>query len=312
MKRESHRVSAFNIKPKMKAVNKLKKLANVKNYFCRFFLPIIFFFAIYLKFYLNFKDRVPEERCSLPNFSKLEEIYSSTSASKKQDINFIISVSFAILNGRINSVTYGANEGNSVDDVLWIFRDVSAQSKFILLEPIPQIFEKLRKNYAGIKSANLVNSAICPKEQSTARLHTIDFSSLSAEEFIKLPSWAKHNGVSSFSLEMVQKHFSVLRRRGFQRISMKEVDVKCTSVNGVIHEHLSDSLLDYVQIDAEGFDYNILKQLELLRWKPLLIKWEHKHLSDESRQMAENFVGEAGYHITRSQTDTLAYKFWSC
>ena len=173
----------------MKAVNKLKKLANVKNYFCRFFLStnlyIFFFFAIYLKFYLNFRDRVPEERCSLPNFSKLEEIYSSTRAAKKQDINFIISVSFAILNGRINSVTYGANEGNSVDDVLWIFRDVSAQSKFILLEPVPHIFEKLRKNYAGIKSAIFVNSAICPKEQSTARLHTIDFSSFKCGRILK-------------------------------------------------------------------------------------------------------------------------------
>lgn len=249
---------------------------------------------------------MPEERCALENFAKLEEIYKSTSADKKQDINFITSVSFAILNGRINSVTYGANEGNSVDDALWIFRDVSAQSNFILLEPVPHIFQKLRKNYAGIKSASLVNRAICPEEQSSARIYTIDFSSLSAEEFMKLPSWAKHNGVSSFALKMVQKHFSVLIKRGSKGIKIKEVDVKCTSVNGVIHEHLSDSLLDYVQIDVEGFDYNILKQLELLRWKPLLIKWEHKHLSDKSRQMAESFVGEAGYYITRSQTDTLA------
>ena len=111
---------------------------------------------------------------------------------------------------------------------------------------------------------------------------------------------------------MVQKHFSVLIKRGFQRIQLKTVGVKCTSVNGVIHEHLSDSLLDYVQIDVEGFDYNILKQLELSRWKPMLIKWEHKHLTDESKQMAENFVGEAGYYITRSETDTLAYRFWRC
>lgn len=260
----------------------------------------------------NSEDHVSVEgRCALENFAKLEEIYSSTNAAKKQDINFITSVSFAILNGRINSVTYGANDGKSIDDALWIFRNVSAQSKFILLEPVPHIFQKLRDNYQGIKSAVLVNKAICPIEQSSALLHTIDFRSLSAAEFAKLPSWAKHNGVSSFALEIVQKHLSVLLKRGFPGLKIKEVEVKCTSVNGIIYEHFSNFLVDYVQIDVEGFDYNILRQLELLRWKPLLIKWEHKHLSDDSKQLAESFVTKSGYYITRSQTDTLAYKFWN-
>ena len=298
---------------KMREGNTLKKMAVLRNYFCRFFhQPAFSCFAICFLLYLNFRSNVPEGRCALQDFAKLEEIYASTSADKKSDINFIISVSFAVLNGRINSVTYGANEGNSVDDALWVFRNFSPKSKFILLEPVPHIFQKLKTNYAGIKSATLVSKAICPEEQSSARLYTIDFSSLNTAEFTMLPSWAKHNGVSSFALEMVKKHQSVLMKRGFQKIKIKEIDVNCTSVNGVIQEHLSESLLDYVQIDVEGFDYNVLRQIELSRWKPLLIKWEHKHLSDDYRQLAEKFVTEAGYYIIRSQTDTLAYRFWSC
>ena len=164
----------------------------------------------------------------------------------------------------------------------------------------------------GINGAILVNKAICPSSKDTSRLHAISFEALTAEKISRLPSWAKHNGVSSFSLDMVQKHFQVLVKRGFEGITLKEVEVECTTVNGVIEDHLKNALVDYIQIDVEGFDYNILKQLNLQRWKPLLIKWEHKHLNGVSRQLAENFVQEAGYYVTRSETDTLAYKFWSC
>jgi hypothetical protein len=38
---------------------------------------------------------------------------------------------FAKLHGRINSVTYGANERESVDDALWILRNNSSQHEFI-------------------------------------------------------------------------------------------------------------------------------------------------------------------------------------
>ena len=43
-----------------------------------------------------------------------------------------------------------------------------------------------------------------------------------------------------------------------------------------------------VQIDTEGYDLEVLRLIDLARWQPSLVMYEHMHLDDEGRAAARS------------------------
>ena len=66
--------------------------------------------------------------------------------------------------------------------------------------------------------------------------------------------------------------------------------------------------IDFLQIDAEGYDFEILKTVNLDKFKPKIINLESTHFSDKTRELYENLLGENGYKFFRDKVDTCAYK----
>src|SRR6266446_2198869 len=55
--------------------------------------------------------------------------------------------------------------------------------------------------------------------------------------------------------------------------------------------------IDLIVIDTEGYDLEILRQLDLLRFKPDLIVYEHKHLNELERTIAADLLIANGYSV---------------
>jgi hypothetical protein len=64
--------------------------------------------------------------------------------------------------------------------------------------------------------------------------------------------------------------------------------------------------LDYLQIDTEGFDDEIIKMIDFSQVKPKLIKFESVHLSLEKKLSTVDLLKSQGYKIIDEGTDMIA------
>jgi hypothetical protein len=65
--------------------------------------------------------------------------------------------------------------------------------------------------------------------------------------------------------------------------------------------------VDLLQIDVEGWDYEILKMVDFTRMKPAIINYEHAHLNPDDWDAAVGLLVRNGYRVGIGQYDTVAY-----
>jgi len=152
----------------------------------------------------------------------------------------------------------------------WLENDVKkCSNKVLLIEPVKYNFDQLKNRFKNYKNIIFENIAIGDKNES------IDFFYVLESSIDKLKKhWA--SGIGSFSKEHILKH----RTKRFQ---ITEEDIKCIKIKAITFNQLIEKYkIEYINkliIDAEGFDYNIIKSIDL---KKIFIKeiiFEKKHLN---------------------------------
>ena len=83
--------------------------------------------------------------------------------------------------------------------------------------------------------------------------------------------------------------------------------VECV-VNGITFATLIEKhnvqTIDLLQLDAEGYDFEIIQSIPFTKVIPSIIRYEHKHIDNaECRQYLEQF----GYEFLHEKHDTVAY-----
>jgi Methyltransferase FkbM domain len=90
-----------------------------------------------------------------------------------------------------------------------------------------------------------------------------------------------------------------------------EADVECQPLQVILDRNQVDTI-DLLHIDTEGFDYQVLSQVDLKRYKPSVILFEHHLLTDDEFFKARKLLRRNGYRLLQYGNDTLALKrsFW--
>lgn len=90
---------------------------------------------------------------------------------------------------------------------------------------------------------------------------------------------------------------------------LEEFQSASMSLNKLIEKHSFDNL-DLLQIDTEGYDWEVLKSIDLLLYSPKIIQIEHGHLSPKQCNSVANYLTENNYIIYWGghQGDTVAIK----
>lgn len=202
-------------------------------------------------------------------------------------------------------IQVGANDGYTNDPVYKYVRSYDWEG--LLIEPQKEVFQKeLRKTYKGFDNITLVNAAI-DAENGFKTLYKIGFSN---------SKWA--TGLSSFNKEMVEKQFE----RGYVE--------KCASAAG---EKLPESENDYIStetiqtitfnklinsndfseinglfVDAEGYDYDLIKMFDFSKYQPGLVMFEHQHMVRSEEWELIDRLQEMNYSIFRGDYNTLAHR----
>ena len=191
---------------------------------------------------------------------------------------------------RLNIVQIGSNDGITGDPLY----DIAITRKnwnLLLVEPIPYMFNRLKENYPEEPRFTFENVAI--NDGTLQKFYFIREGALKNENVNTI--WYKQIG--SFQKEHLRKHFTIDIEKYIEEIEIKGVTLEQLLVRNNIEK------LDFLHIDAEGYDWKILSQLNLEKYKPHLILFEHKHL--KVSEINEAIVYLKDYKIFKFTGDYL-------
>ncbi len=197
----------------------------------------------------------------------------------------------------LNYVQIGANDGIMNDPMFPFLKKNSERVSGYLLEPIPEIYKKLVRNYSEFKNIKCFNLAI-HETNRTMKLYRVkpEFESL-------LPEFSK--GIASFD----PRHFiktTLIPDKSY----MESIAVNCISLPNFFIANKIE-FLDLMLIDTEGYDYKILMSLLDTNLRPRIIRFEHgvrNHIMEQfefleiCRRLNLN-----GYQIVAESYDATAY-----
>jgi FkbM family methyltransferase len=212
---------------------------------------------------------------------------------------------FSRLNSRVTVVQIGANDGINNDPIhKFIKRD---QWQGVLLEPQRFVFEKyLEPLYRRTKGITVLNAAL----DGNDGLKTIYKISVSNSR------WA--TGLTSFNRKILEeavksgyierearKEGSPLPENKDEYIAEESVECICTDT---LLARTGIEKTDWLQIDTEGFDFEIIKMFNIGITTPTVIVYENLHLSSEQREECVNHLKTNGYDSKDYGANTLAMR----
>ena len=214
-------------------------------------------------------------------------------------------------------VQIGANDGGaSLNDP--IFNRLRASEadflEAVLVEPVPHLFEAMAASYANLTRARRglairpLWAAACPPGSGASRLFYSFRPNASAYNFTN-----KRTGVREAFKSHVQQVGSFRLGHLAHNSHASEADlapallltlVPCTDLQAIMCEQRWDSgTLDYLHIDAEGFDFAVLQASSLASTRPRVIRLEAQHIAADE---CEAFLTELGYRVIRFAANGVA------
>jgi FkbM family methyltransferase len=191
-------------------------------------------------------------------------------------------------------IQIGANDGVTDDPIHKYV--LKYHWRGILVEPQPDVFRTLVANYGGEPQLLFENVAIAP-EDGVVSLFTPDYPA------------SESGGVQGVRRNHAQTSFNkghVISRLGNDG-RIKELKVPAVSVSTLISKH-SISKIDLLQIDAEGYDYDIIRMFDFNKLKPTIINFDSLCLNGPRRRECWKYLADWGYRLlTDGAMDTLAF-----
>lgn len=212
--------------------------------------------------------------------------------SKYYSFNFNVIEQYARINKHIKFIQVGSNDGITKDPLHEFI--VNQNWEGILVEPVSYLFNKLKANYAtNAGRLHFENGAIA------AQNGEMNFYYLKESENPDIP-WF-YNQIGSFMEDIVMKHRELIP--GFDDLLIKE------SVSTIKFCDLLDKYdfqdIDLIQIDTEGYDFEIIKLIPFSKLDVKIIMYEHKHLSISNYKKSISFLNKHGFFVGALAIDNL-------
>lgn len=187
-------------------------------------------------------------------------------------------------------VQIGANDGVRFDDLYTFVTERKCRG--IVVEPLPDFFERLTLNYRDFPSIKPIRAAVHPSQRK-CKLYRVDPTRLHG-----LPSWS--TGIASLD---PNHHIKSRTPKEF----IIEEEVEALPLMEII-EASGFTKLDLLQTDTEGFDAQVIKMINFDQITPAIIKYEHVTLSEDDKSSTEELLRGRGYRLFHEQGDTIAFR----
>jgi FkbM family methyltransferase len=189
-------------------------------------------------------------------------------------------------------VQIGAFDGRSADPLYgWV---QAYRWRGLLVEPQARYFSELVENYRDVEGLDFRRVAVGARSEIRT-LYTI------ADE-PEVPHWA--GLLASFDRETLLSHRRFLP--GIDALVRSE-DVECVALNDLLAD-VNAKHIDLLQIDVEGYDHELVRVLDIERFAPSIVRFEHAHLTPTQHEASVGRLIEHGYRVCLEEDDTLAYR----
>lgn len=182
-------------------------------------------------------------------------------------------------------VKVGANDGVTNDPVSDIFL-ADTRWKGMFIEPVPSCFQRLSANFSDSRRFFLEQAAV-GKMDGKATFYSVD--ERAAGAIPNLPEWWDELG--SFDRNHIVKHLD-----GVLEPFIIEQEVAVRTLSGLLAKNTIEDV-HFLQIDVEGYDYEVLKLVDLRNRPPAAILVEYKNLSSEHRAEMLSMLRQSGYRV---------------
>lgn len=178
-------------------------------------------------------------------------------------------------------IQIGACDGLMADPIHdWIKR---SNWRGILVEPQELEFQKLKDTYRQEQDRLIFENVAIADSDGTCTLYRLKDSARSSD-------WER--GTASLLPPFDSDRFIA-------------ETVKSITFETLLRRHRV-SRLELLQIDAEGYDFEILKRIDFRSLRPAMIRYEHRHLRPRDKHACKIHLERWGYRILEMRFDTGA------
>lgn len=202
--------------------------------------------------------------------------------------------SFMHANKNAQFIQVGSNDGVSQDPI----RDLvlATDWKGILVEPLPHIFKRLKANYAEISHRLIFENAAVSQQEGVLPMYFINTLENPGEK--GLPDW--YELIASLDKDFLLSQIPEVPNA---EAMVDQMEVPCLSVKSICDKH-DVGRLDFMHVDAEGHDFDVIQSVDLDSYCPYIIIYEHDHMSAEEWQECSDYLAKWGFDSLQIQRDT--------
>jgi FkbM family methyltransferase len=204
-------------------------------------------------------------------------------------------------------VQVGSNDGVCADPLHHLIK-ANPRWRGIFIEPQADCFAALVANYGRERDFAFEQIAVADTDG------VLPFYSLSPEGFRDTGIPASFSVFGSLNRDYVIEAIGDAMRTYNAKVAkpaaeyVLETPVRCEPLMSVLERHHVDRI-DVFQVDAEGSDYKIIRQIDFARFRPKLILYEHCALGADDVVAAEELLASNGYSLINcGPVDTMAVR----
>jgi FkbM family methyltransferase len=188
---------------------------------------------------------------------------------------------------------------------VWLTEKISdyKNSNILLVEPVPYNYKILQKKFNDDKDIFICTNAVF-SENSKKNFYFVKEASI--------PKLGKHwaSGIGSFDKQHILNHKS-------KRFEIKDDDIDNIEIDFITFDNLIKEYeiktIDYLQIDVEGAEYEILNSIDFEKIKINSIQFESKHFDGTFTEGSKlNLIKEKlinnGYNLTKLDAENILAK----
>lgn len=191
-------------------------------------------------------------------------------------------------------VKVGANDGVTGDPVSDLLL-ADKRWRGLLIEPVPECFERLAHNFSDPERFTLEQVAIGKEEGTAIFYHVRQDAGVQLEG---IPSWFDQLG--SFDRNHILKHLD-----GRLEPYIVESRIRVSTLAEILRRRTLREI-HLLHVDVEGYDFEVLKTVDFANMRPEGILIEYKHLSGADRSSMLALLRRSGYRVQDLAGDFFA------
>ena len=240
------------------------------------------------------------------------EIHRKAASPTEHELSNLESCLHLLLStyGMVNIVQVGANDGAINDPIYKFVSKYSERTRIILSEPQSYLIPELEKNYKFHDQKYVFNGAVGPDQALT--LHRVkqeywpEFHVPYAQGW---PQYRAPTGITSADYGHVLTWVRRYYRGNYKAEEIIEtVSVECVDLKKLLRKAGLFSDVHVLQIDAEGFDDQVIYSSDIEGISPLIINFECGNLTTQRAEDIREFLAQNKYVLSKHGIDGMAIR----